>query len=561
MKPSRACDFLIIGAGASGSVVAARLAAAFPHADIVLVEAGTARPGLVNSVPLLSGFAPFRRGTNWYHPAQGPDGEVLLYQGRMRGGSSELNGMVVSRGSAADYAAWETAAGPEWSWDRCLAAFRGLEHGPRAAVGDWHGSLGPLHVRPIEPYGPLPEAFLDAAAQAGFPRVDDLNAAEGARFGLADVNILRGRRHSASRAFLTPWPRNVRLMAGWIARRLVTRSGRVVAVEMVHGDEASTLDVRAETLLCLGAIGTAGLLLKSGIGPARDLAAAGIAPVLDLPEVGANLQNHPSWLLRAPTRGGSLTDLLSPVPGVAAASRWLARGEGPLAQGLFQAAGYFGTDEARRQADLQVVMSPALFPPTRPGRRPPLPLRHGASFAIQIGSPASRGRVSLFDCARLRIDTGTLSNERDIDLIEAGIARVQDILAQPAFRRHLADEEPLAPVHRDRIRTGMGSAWHMAGTARMGLDAAAVTDPRLRLNGLAGLRIADASVMPLIPNAALHFPTMMIAARAAEFAVAEYGQSRRHDGREPELTANSLRCLARKYSVQGMCTEMARRAG
>lgn len=253
--------------------------------------------------------------------------------------------------------------------------------------------------------------------------------------------------------------------------------------------------------------------------------------VLDQPGVGADLQNHPSWMMRVRTTGGSLAGLLSPLSGSAAALRWLLNGDGPLAEGPFQAAGYFGVDPARRGSELQVIMAPALLLPAPPGRRPPLPHRHGASFALQIGSPLSRGRVSLAAGGRLRIDTGTLADPRDLDLIAAGIATLQDMLARQAFRRHLADDEALAPVPRARIPAEIGSAWHMAGTARMGRDGEAVTDPRLRLNGLGGLRIADASVMPVIPNAALHFPTMMIAARAAEFAIAEQRGSDHLSGR------------------------------
>nr|WP_280923339.1 GMC oxidoreductase [Rhizobium halophytocola] len=225
--------------------------------------------------------------------------------------------------------------------------------------------------------------------------------------------------------------------------------------------------------------------------------------------------------MRVPTHGGSLRGLLRPNRAVAAGLRWLGRRDGPLAQGLFQVAGYFPAGDDEAVADAQLVLSPALFPLSAPGKPPLVPRRHGVSIAVQQGSPFSRGRVTIQASGRLAVDTGALSDPRDRAFMVSAVARVQDILSRPAFRPHIADPGVFKTVDAGEITCAIGTAYHMAGTARMGRDAQAVTDPKLRLRGLSGLRIADASVMPVIPNAALHFPTMMIAQRASDFIIAD----------------------------------------
>jgi choline dehydrogenase len=518
----RAFDFVIVGAGAAGCVVASRLAAQLPDAQVLLVEAGADRRRLFNAVPLLSGFAPFQRNVNWLHPASHAGRDTLLYQGRMVGGSSEINGMVVSRGEAAGYRAWEDAGGETWRYANCLAAFRRLER-HEDGTSEYHGGDGPMSVRHIRPYGPLPDAFLSAAAEAGFPVVPDLNAADGARFGLTDINTLAGRRHSARTAFLPRLPDNLTILGSAHAARIEIVAGTARAlVAQLQGRE-ERIEFGCELVIACGAVGTAALLLRSGIGPIDDLLAAGIKPVQPMAEVGANLQNHPSYLLRVPTHGGSMTDLLSPAKAMAAGAQWILNRTGPLAQGLFQAAGYVPIADEIFGGGAQVVMSPALFPAAPPGVRPAMPRQHGASFAIQQGSPFSRGRVSLGRDGAAAIETGALADPRDLAFMEAAIGEVQAIVARPAFRRHVSDLSVLERVSGDAIRRSIGTAYHMAGTARMGMDDDAVTDPRLRLRGVSGVRIADASIIPVIPNAALHFPTMMIAERAAEFVIAERG--------------------------------------
>lgn len=514
MIPPAACDFLIVGAGAAGSVVAARLARRFPEASVVLLEAGLADPALVNRLPLAGAFAPFRKGTNWRHPARQCGREIALMQGRMPGGSSEINGMVMSLGAPADYLPWQDAAGDLWSPSACFDSFE--------QIRGTHDAPGPMPGTRLSHPAPLTRAFLEAAEASGQPVVPDLNSAEGARFGLVHANIREGRRHSARSAYLEPWPENLRLIAGATAHRLMSEPSGRMTVEADAAEGRFRITAEAELVLAAGAICTTALLFNSGIGPAKRLRSAGIAPHLDLPEVGQNLQNHPSFALSMATQGGSLSGLLDPRQGMPALYAALQGRPGPLGQPLFQAAGYFlpGADTPETAAhgtshpEAQVIMAPALLP-----NGPRIPLRHGATFAVQQGRPLSRGRVDPNPDGGLRIDTGALSHPEDSRIMLDAIAALQDILRQPAFARHLRDAKALAPVDAAQLRARIGTAYHMCGTARMGRDEGAVCTPRLRVRGAGRLRIADASVMPRIPNAALHYPTMMIAERAAAFII------------------------------------------
>ncbi|EPX80375.1 GMC family oxidoreductase [Salipiger mucosus] len=515
MTPTATYDFVIVGAGATGCVVAGHLARRFPEASVLLVEAGRARPGLVNTVPRLGAFAPFRRGTNWRHTATLCGREAALFQGRMPGGSSEINGMVVSLGAPEDYRPWQEAAGDDWAPETCLATMRGLQ----CRDGAHDAANGKMQTRQLRAPSVLTRAFLDAAAEAGQPVVADLNTRGGPRFGLVDANIRGVRRHSARAAFLSPWPHNLTLWRGAEAQHFTTDAQGRAQITLRRRRARQTVLTEAELILAAGAIGTAALLLRSGLGPADVLREAGIEVAQDMPEVGRNLQNHPSFTLRVPTRGDSLKDLLRPAEGLRALALQAAGRPGPLSEPLFEAAGYFAIPDTAQAAGGQLIMAPVLFPD---GPRPGLPRRHGMTLAIQQGCPESRGRLVPRAGGGLSIDTGALDDPRDVEAMGAALAQVQEILSRPALAPHLDGRDCLARIDALRLRQEIGTAYHMAGTARMGRDASAPCTPRLRLRAPGRVRIADASAMPAIPNAALHFPSMMMAARAAAFIAEDH---------------------------------------
>jgi len=497
-------DVAIVGGGAAGSLLAWRLSRALPEASIVLVEAGRSSVGVVNRVPLLAGFASLAGKNTWQHEAEGPSGPQVLLQGRLLGGSSFVNGMVVSLGAALDYDAWAESAGPLWNWQECRKAFDAL--------------LGQtIPTRKTEPYGPLAGEFLQGAEALGFPLVDDVNGVDGERFSLTRLNSRDGKRF-VSADLLRPAPANLTILCGEEVRKVDCQAGRAKRLLLKSG---RILNVTSEIVLASGAVKTALLLMHSGIGPAQMLRDADQDVVLDVPELGTNLQNHPSFSLRFPTSGESLAQLMLPLPGAKALCQYLGSGRGPLAQGIFQAAGYFAV-EPGEAAEAQCIFAPVLLPTVRNSLIDCLPRQHGATIAVQQGRPFSRGNVQLTPHGA-RIRTGAFSDPRDLPFLEKAVRRVQEIVRASPLERRLTDRSMLAPISGEEIRKSCGTAYHMAGTARMGMDDRAVTTPDLRLRGIDGIRIADASVMPLIPNAALHFPSMMIASRAADFMLAQFG--------------------------------------
>lgn len=529
--PLKAYDHIVIGGGGSGCALAARLSQALPEARIALIEAGPRARSPLLSVPALGGFAPFvHADLNWNHPtAPNPDIEdrsVPLLQGRLLGGSGAINGMVMTRGHPGDYDAWRDGGCPGWGFSDLLPYFRRLETHWRGA-SHWHGGDGPVPVRRSTPHSDLPAHFLKAARTAGFALTDDLNAGQTDVFGLTDVNIGNGVRQSTATAYLGKIARpNLDILTDNHVLRLLIGAGRVNGVEVSAGGRIRSIGAEASVTLCCGSINTAHLLMVSGIGPADELKGAGVTPRLDAPAVGRNLQNHPSMVLRyCLAKPLSLSRHLRPDRAMAAAARYIAGRTGMLAEGLFPVAGFVRTRPDLERPDAQIVMSPVVMPPLPAPLRAMVPRRHGLTLIVQQGTPFSRGRLRLVSAdPRVRpvIETGAFSDPRDLEVMAdaAGIART--IMSQPVWRGIVAEPETDRTRSQEiaAIRSHAGTAYHQCGTCRMGTDEAAVVDPQLRVRGMDGLYIVDGSIIPLIPNAALHAPTIMIAERAATLIAA-----------------------------------------
>ena len=528
-------DYIIVGGGAAGCVLAARLSAN-PQHRVALLEAGPERSRPWFSVPGLSPFSAKDMSVNWAHSGVAEPAldarSIRLLQGKLLGGSSQINGMVYGRGHAHDYRDWQKAGGDAWGFEPILQAYRFAESNQRGA-SEWHGAQGPLKVRQSVPASPLVEAFLQASEQAGYRRVADLNANGVDVFGLTDVTIDRGKRRGAKAAYLDPVRAraNLTVFTGAHVRRVVVDQGRAVGVEVTFADGQRTLHATHEVILAAGGLKSAHLLLLSGIGPAAQLREQGIAVVADLPGVGANLQNHPSFALRYRTTAPvSLKRLLHPLHGARALLAYGTRRGGALAEGIFNAAGFVRTSPDLVAPDAQIVMSPVLFPSANATGLGVLPRAHGLTLAVQQGQPYSRGALTLRSADPTiapRIQTGALGDARDLPVLRAAIRIAQGIMRQPVMRDLpcVAEGNPgeqSSDVDLDaRIRAQIGTAYHYCGTCAFGdaADPLAVVDPLLRVHGIAGLRVADGSVMPTIPNAPLHAPTIMIAERAAAFIV------------------------------------------
>jgi choline dehydrogenase len=524
-----AYDYIVVGAGATGSVVAARLSEG-GAASVLVIEAGGRDASPVLRVPGLGFAAGTLARYNWNFltepvPALN-DRPLTFLQGRVMGGSGSMNGMVYSRGHSGEYDAWAGMGCTGWSFDEVKPYFLKSETNARGA-GEWHGADGPMHLRPARPDLPICDAFLEAADAEGVPVVEDLNANHREGLGIYDLNIRNGRRHSAARAFLGPAGKqaNLTIIRNTQVTGVTIKHGRATGVRAVRKGRAVTFSASREVVLCGGAIMSPTLLMHSGIGPAEHLRDMGIDVLVDAPEVGGNLQNHPCYRPQYAcshpvtarshvTAGGALR----------AGWQYLTRATGPLAESFASVGGFFKSDPALEAADMQVVFLSALPPSGGKGIFDLLPREHGFGLTIYQGTPHSRGRVSLRSADPLappRIDTGYFTDKSDIEVLAAGVQRMRDVMRQPAIARYIRRELAPGPQVQTRaelieeIRRNAGTSYHQSGTCAMGAGNRAVLDPSLRVRGVEGLRVADTSIMPRMPNAALHAPALMIGEKAA----------------------------------------------
>lgn len=522
-------DYIVVGSGAAGSVVAARLSEN-PDCSVLLLEAGGSDSNPLFRIPGL-GFAAGAVGRyNWGFATEkiaDLNGRTMtLLQGKVLGGSSSMNGMVYARGHRAEYDRWAQMGCTGWGYDDLRPYFHKSEGNYRDDSQD-HGAQGPMKLRRADPRLPICDAFLDAAQAAGFPVVEDLNANHPEGFGWYDVNVSGGRRLSAARAYLGPARRRSNLTIQMKARatRVIFEGDRAVGVEIATQEGLRTVRATREVILSGGAIMSPTLLMLSGIGSEPHLAQHAIRAVAVSGKVGTNLQNHPcyrpQWVCNAPV---TARNHVTPIGAVKAGLSYLLARRGPLAESFASAGGFFRSDPSLELADMQCVMLSALPAGGGARIRDLLPQQHGFGFTIYQGTPYSRGRVSLGSADPMRpplVDTGYFSDPRDLPILAAGVERIREIVRQPEIARYIDHE--VAPgtdiTSRDAliktIRAGAGTSYHQCGTCAIGPDDDDVLDLRLRVREVRGLRVADTSVMPMLPNAALHAPAIMIGEKAA----------------------------------------------
>jgi choline dehydrogenase-like flavoprotein len=528
MATDASFDYVIVGAGTAGCVLAGRLTED-PVARICLIEAGGSDAHPLISTPAMVAAAIATRRLNWRFETV-PQAHLMgrripQPRGKVVGGSGSINGMVYSRGHPRDYDDWAAAGASGWSYPCVLPYFIRSENNQDLPASLYHGRGGPVNVRRPSRPNRLNSDFIAATRSLGFPGSTDFAGADSEGVGLRQGTIRAGRRDSTARAFLRPALRrgNVTLHTEALALRVIVENGRAVGV--VYEREGQLHEVRAfrEVILSAGTLQTPQLLLLSGIGPAAELKVAGIGPVHDLPGVGRNLHDHLACpvLMHSPDSTSYGISARALPRGLWNLFEYLILRSGPFASNVFESVAFLKTAPGLDRPDVQFVFQPA----ARPRPTFPLPVGHGYAISPVGLYPKSRGRVTLTGPdphAPPLIDPALLSVDEDIQPLIRAIKLSRRILAMPNFARYRATEAaPGARVQTDAditdfIRSTAYTVHHQVGTCRMGSDADAVVDPQLRLRGLQGLRVADASVIPTIVGGNTNAVVVMIAEKAAD---------------------------------------------
>lgn len=522
-------DFIIVGGGSAGCVIAARLSEN-PAARVLLLEAGGRDRHPFYHLP--AGFAKMTKGIGSWGWTTVPqrhlkDAVIRFTQARVIGGGSTINAQIYTRGNALDYDEWRQTGCDGWSYEDVLPYFRKAEDND-TWDNRWHGKGGPLGVS--QPRAPLPicEAYFQAAGQLGIPRNRDMTGEAQDGVGYYQLTQRNARRSSAARAYLGParGRRNLTVTTGAQVREIVVESGRATGVRLADG---TLLRASAEVILSSGAIGSPRLLMLSGIGPADHLVAVGIRPVLDQPEVGSNLQDHLDLFVIAECTGDHTYDRYSrPLWSVVAGAQYLLTKRGPAASSLFETGGFWYADWAARSPDIQFHLGLGSGIEAGVAAMP----KGGVTLNSAYLRPRSRGTVRLASAdlnAAPRIDPNYWADPHDREMSIRGLKLAQEIMRQDALKPYVLAERLPGPDVRtdadyfDYACTHAKTDHHPAGTCRMGTDARAVVDPRLRFNGIGGLRVADASIMPTVVSSNTNAAAIMIGEKAAAMIRAEHG--------------------------------------
>jgi choline dehydrogenase-like flavoprotein len=521
-------DYIIVGAGTAGCVLAARLSED-PQCRVCVIEAGGPADRAIIQVPALVGMAIASRKLTWgltTEPQVALDQRrIPLPRGKVVGGSGSINGMAYHRGHPQDYDDWAAAGNGGWRWADVLPYFRRSENNLDRRDRAIHGLDGPIHVTFIPRPNRLNLAFLEAfATVGGYRPCDDFTGPGAEGYGLRQGTIDGGRRDSSARAFLLPALQrpNLTLLMRTAVTGIRVAAGRATGVEVSNAHGSRPIEAAREVLLCAGAIHSPQLLMLSGVGPARHLESMGIAVKADLPGVGANYHDHPaiavalemhdttSYGLSWRTLPRSLWNL---------AQYALAR-RGPLASNVFESTAFIRSSSGVDRPDIQIAFQPARRNPDTF----PLPLGHGFAMSVVNLYPRSRGQVRLASSdprAAPLVNPNILIEPEDSAPLLRGLHLVRQLCDAPAFASYKAVEvRPGRDARSDvdlkgYLRRAAGTVHHPVGSCRMGIDARAVVDPALRVRGIDALRVVDAAIFPGIVGGNTNAPVVMVAEKAA----------------------------------------------
>ena len=519
-------DYVIIGAGSAGCVLANRLSAD-PAIRVCLIEAGPPNRSPYIHVPLGMVKLTHHKILGWQDQTvaqkDAAGRSIPMPHGRTLGGSSSINGMVYMRGHPRDYDEWAAAGNPGWSYRDVLPYFRRSEHNEQWAGSEFHGAGGPLNVRDPSALNPMVKVLFEATDSLQLPRNADFNGAQQEGFGLRQITQRKGRRESTATAFLNPVKRrpNLRIMTSVVANRILFDGRRATGVELAFESTQHIVMARREIIVAAGAISSPLLLLRSGIGDAEALRQRGIAVTHHLPGVGGNLQDHVAVGIKVSSPSSLPYGLtIGKLPRIAlSAIEYLLLRRGLFASNVMQAGGFVRTEPSLDRPDIQYSFMPALR-----NASGGIAWGHGYTLSTFLLRPRSRGTVGLAagDVRQPAIDPRFFSAADDIEVLLRGLKLARRILAAPAFDKYRGKElMPGAGVQsddqlKDFIRKTSATAFHPVGTCRMGNDVEAVVDAQLRVRGVEGLRVVDASVMPTIIGGNTNAPVIMIAEKASD---------------------------------------------
>lgn len=532
MEADGAFDYIIVGAGSAGCVLANRLTESGRHRVLLLEAGGEDRNPWIH-IPL--GYAKHftNKKINWrYETAPGDEWvkrPVIQPRGKVLGGTSAINGMVYVRGQAEDYDHWRQLGNTGWSYDDVLPYFRKSEDQQRGA-DEYHSVGGPLAVSDVTEPHPLAEAYLEAATQAGHPRNPDSNGASQEGFGYVQWTTRKGRRSSTAVGFLRPARKraNLTVTTNAHATRLLFSGTRTIGVEYRQGDQLRTAHAQGEVIVAGGAYNSPQLLQLSGLGPAALLGQFGIDVVADMPGVGDHLQDHINGpLVYKVNQPFTANDVANSLPRrIATGLRYAFLRKGFLAMGATYVGGFYRADPSSATPDIQAQLM--LFSGDGPatGAHP----FSGCTVVCALLRPESRGYVRITSAdpfAAPEIQPNYLAAAKDRDVLIAGVKVARKVMSQPAIQPFLTEEYQPGPDcvsdadFLEYIRAYGRTSYHPVSTCRMGSDPNAVVDERLRVHGIQGLRVIDASIMPSLVSGNTNAPTIMIAEKGADMVLAD----------------------------------------